>query len=467
MKFHSIEIDAFGALSGTVFDGLNDGLSVIYGPNGTGKTTLLHFLRGLFCGYAGARKLGLLPASGGDPGGGSVELDWQGDVRRFGRTTVQRTTNPEVDNTLRITSVRDGRQATNSNVASDHLPTAQIPLLYTVGHAEVHAVDKLVRMALADGIDLVTHKLVTRREDSDRSNVAASNLHSQPSEPIDSNRDRIAELREQRRQIRAERQQLKSELEERCRLVTEERGTRKAEERLHWRQRVDWLHAELQAAECDLRESEELAWRRDRRQRLVPRKSAPLLRLRRVPSTSHVEVSHRDEFEDIDRRVAEARLQLETIANARLEVNLRAARIAGTPELPTDELLSKLRASLSAMEDALLELQEDAEQFNTSPARHQSDCGEWCSTASKAVEDARRRLYGTCESVSQFELEHLRTQLEAETARLNDEEQTLLRRLQSLEEQRRQLIARTGHLDRKSTRLNSSHTDITRMPSSA
>ncbi len=465
MKFHRIEIDAFGALSGTDIDGLASGANVIYGPNGAGKTTLLHFLRGLFCGYAGARKLGLLPASGvaadgaanGGPGGGSVDLTWRGGRCRFARGA-----DADAESTLRPAVVRSDGRATDSSstsapsLTSDDLPTDLIPLLYTVGHADGNDVDKLVQRAFEDGIGLVTNGSVARDGASrgaapGRATAAAPDAERQSAAHVGPQRiapdhGRVAEIRERRRRIRTELQQLRNELEERCRLVTEEHRATRANERLHGRGRVDWFHAELQAAESDLREVEDRLWRQDHPQRPVARTIAPLLRLRRVPSTSHVEVAHQKELEEIDRQVADARSQLESIAKSRLDVNLRMARIAGTPTLPMDEFLKKLRASLSVMEDALLELQEDAERFNTSRTRHQPLAGEWPSMVKRTAEDVRRQLYGTCESVSQFERQHLQAQWELEAVRLDQDEQAQLRQLAELEEQRQQLVARTGHL---------------------
>ncbi|MGD9854974.1 MAG: DUF4332 domain-containing protein [Planctomycetaceae bacterium] len=434
MRFDSIDIDAFGALRGMRIERLGGRLNVIYGPNGAGKTTLLQFLRGLFCGFAGARKLGLLPVSGGEPAGGSVEGHWDKDTCRF-----RRQANAVADNPLRITLVRNGLPSTDPGMTADRLPTAQIPLLFTVGYAEAHAVDKLVRMAIADGIDLVTGDGASGRP------AAASQYDRDQAELARSVRDRIARLSEQRRSLLAEWQQLRTQYDERTRIIREQHRERQADESRRWRQRVDWLHAELQAAESDLREAEELAWRRDDRHRLSPRKQAPLLRLRRAPATDHIEVSHREELTVIDQRVAEARCQLGNIARERLDVNLRAARIAGSPELPTGDFLDRLRKSLSAIEDELLELQDDADRLDAAHGRREYVCGAWSSAARTVVDDVRRRLYGTCECISLFELQHLQSQLDKEAACLDRHEQSLRVELQSLEEQRQRLSAGMGH----------------------
>ena len=47
MEIEGWAIDAFGALSDAEHRGVNSGLSVIYGPNEAGKSTLRHFVLGV------------------------------------------------------------------------------------------------------------------------------------------------------------------------------------------------------------------------------------------------------------------------------------------------------------------------------------------------------------------------------------------------------------------------------------
>ena len=51
MKVRDIQIDGFGVWSGLSVDSLPDGMTVFYGPNEAGKTTLLRFIRGVLYGY--------------------------------------------------------------------------------------------------------------------------------------------------------------------------------------------------------------------------------------------------------------------------------------------------------------------------------------------------------------------------------------------------------------------------------
>ena len=50
MNVSSIHIDGFGTLSDLALENLGPGLTAIYGRNGSGKTTIIQFLRGVMLG---------------------------------------------------------------------------------------------------------------------------------------------------------------------------------------------------------------------------------------------------------------------------------------------------------------------------------------------------------------------------------------------------------------------------------
>lgn len=70
MKIKDAQIDGFGVWTGLSVDGLPDTMTVFYGPNEAGKTTLMHFLRTMFYGFTAERRQRYLPpVHGGKPGG--------------------------------------------------------------------------------------------------------------------------------------------------------------------------------------------------------------------------------------------------------------------------------------------------------------------------------------------------------------------------------------------------------------
>lgn len=73
MKIHGLEVDRFGVWSGLKLPELDDRLTVVYGPNEAGKTTLLEFVRSVFYGFSPERRA-YLPAPGEGPGGGLLDV---------------------------------------------------------------------------------------------------------------------------------------------------------------------------------------------------------------------------------------------------------------------------------------------------------------------------------------------------------------------------------------------------------
>ncbi len=70
MKIKDIQIDGFGVWSGLTVHSMPDTMTVFYGPNEAGKTTLMQFLRTMFYGFTPERRQRYMPAVyGGKPGG--------------------------------------------------------------------------------------------------------------------------------------------------------------------------------------------------------------------------------------------------------------------------------------------------------------------------------------------------------------------------------------------------------------
>lgn len=70
MKIKDIQIDGFGVWSGLSVHSMSDEMTVFYGPNEAGKTTLMQFLRTMFYGFTPDRRSRYLPpVYPGKPGG--------------------------------------------------------------------------------------------------------------------------------------------------------------------------------------------------------------------------------------------------------------------------------------------------------------------------------------------------------------------------------------------------------------
>ena len=70
MKIKDVQIDGFGVWSGLHVDSMPEVMTVFYGPNEAGKTTLMQFLRTMFYGFTADRRNRYMPPiHGGRPGG--------------------------------------------------------------------------------------------------------------------------------------------------------------------------------------------------------------------------------------------------------------------------------------------------------------------------------------------------------------------------------------------------------------
>ncbi|MCA9162991.1 MAG: AAA family ATPase, partial [Planctomycetales bacterium] len=70
MKITDVQIDGFGVWSGLAIEDLSQEVTVFYGPNEAGKTTLMQFMRTVLYGLSDERRTRYLPpVYGGAPGG--------------------------------------------------------------------------------------------------------------------------------------------------------------------------------------------------------------------------------------------------------------------------------------------------------------------------------------------------------------------------------------------------------------
>src|SRR3954463_9188404 len=70
MRIKDIQVDGFGVWNNLKLDELPPGVSVLYGPNEAGKTTLMQFVRTVLYGFSPLRRTRYLPpVHGGKPGG--------------------------------------------------------------------------------------------------------------------------------------------------------------------------------------------------------------------------------------------------------------------------------------------------------------------------------------------------------------------------------------------------------------
>jgi uncharacterized protein YhaN len=90
MRVKDIQIDGFGVWTGLSVDSLPDGMTLFYGPNEAGKTTLMQFMRAMLYGFTRERREKYLPPLHGGTPGGAIRVTGPGggyEIRRHSLLT--------------------------------------------------------------------------------------------------------------------------------------------------------------------------------------------------------------------------------------------------------------------------------------------------------------------------------------------------------------------------------------------
>ncbi|MEM6778640.1 MAG: AAA family ATPase [Planctomycetota bacterium] len=90
MKIKDIQIDGFGVWTGLSVDSLPEGMTLFYGPNEAGKTTLMQFVRAMLYGFTPERRTRYLPPVHGGSPGGAISVTGPGggyEIRRHSQLT--------------------------------------------------------------------------------------------------------------------------------------------------------------------------------------------------------------------------------------------------------------------------------------------------------------------------------------------------------------------------------------------
>lgn len=90
MKVKDIQVDGFGVWSGLSVDSVPESMTLFYGPNEAGKTTLMQFLRTMFYGFTAERRGRYLPPVYGGTPGGAMRVTGPGggyEIRRHAQLT--------------------------------------------------------------------------------------------------------------------------------------------------------------------------------------------------------------------------------------------------------------------------------------------------------------------------------------------------------------------------------------------
>lgn len=209
MNITDLAIDGFGNWNDLRLEVVPDGLSVYYGPNETGKTTLMQFVRTIFYGLSPDRRQRYYPPVHGGRTGGSLAIS-----TAQGRFVLSRMLHPEdgPQSLGRLTvTTPDGARQPERLVSSllGHVDEPTFNHVFGVGMNELQELGLLGDTAAADllyklaaGIDRVSLVDVIGDLDASRQRLVFTGAGAQPS--------LIPQLVAQRDQLRATIQQMAS-----------------------------------------------------------------------------------------------------------------------------------------------------------------------------------------------------------------------------------------------------------------
>ncbi len=107
MKISDLQVDGFGIWKGLTVDSLSDEMTIFYGHNEAGKTTLMHFIRSLLFGFSPDRLARYVPPMYGGLAGGSMSV-----MGTQGAFELQRHVDPnhpgDAVGDLSVTHTKDG-----------------------------------------------------------------------------------------------------------------------------------------------------------------------------------------------------------------------------------------------------------------------------------------------------------------------------------------------------------------------
>ena len=143
MRFVDICVDQFGVLNDTQLRDLSPGMTVVYGGNGSGKTTIVNFLRGLLYGYTKDHE-DFQPND--HSFGGSVSLQSHGRACRLARERRH-----GISSDLSVMDPGTGVTLPAKNVAlPEWINETVYREVFSVGYQEASRFDLLTRLCLAD-----------------------------------------------------------------------------------------------------------------------------------------------------------------------------------------------------------------------------------------------------------------------------------------------------------------------------
>ncbi len=299
MRITDVQIDGFGTWSDLKLDHVSDNLTVLYGPNEAGKTTLLEFVRSAFYGFSPQRRSRYLPPVNGGRAGGSV-----GVVGAGGQFTVKRTPSSGLssDDLGRIEVLSSNGSRQGQHVLGTLLSGVDEAIfnnVFAVGLRELQELGTLddteaaaQLYSLTSGLDRVSLVDVMHQLEANRNRILAA----------DGSQSKLGELVEQRDKLQTEIRELAAGGQRWGQLAAQQ--NRQRDEVASLEESIERMEREGRAVEVAMQICED--WRkrvtvRQRLDKLGPPIELPERAVERLEELNEQIARHREEIEQIKR----------------------------------------------------------------------------------------------------------------------------------------------------------------------
>lgn len=424
MYISSLKMERFGVWADLKLSGFTEGLNVIYGPNGSGKTTVVRFLGAMLYGFGDEVRRRFLPADA--HAGGALTV--QGS---FGRRTILRHDDGAAHDRLIVEN--SDAAVGGMHRLQDLLGGVRQDVFERMFQVEFQGdldIDKLVQTALAEGFDLLGS-----HAESDRVAEVQDRLQSKRQALAGITTAEIAfdELVRRRRGLQQEAESLQTSLQDR---------------RASWERRLGQLDANLADLEEQVESLEEelrtVNAQIDTRQTDRQGREAALRDARQ--RQQQLETQRRQGMHEIDAQLERWRGVLQDLEDRSRGLRDRAGVLPGV-DLRLD---ADPRRTLRRLEDGLDRLQKSVAEL--APAEPGScQCASVRSTLYPALNSLREDVYRLCNELSDWEVRSQQREHQGEFSQLQRCEAELRSAMAGLALQRQTLLAElaaTGDAER-------------------
>ena len=360
MKVRDIQIDGFGVWSGLSVDSLPDGMTVFYGPNEAGKTTLMQFLRTMLYGFTAERRQRYLPPVHPGKPGGAMRVSGPGGGYEIARRATLN--DPSIIGQLTVTSsdgVTQGQHRLTSLLGS--VDESIFTNVFAIGLRELQELSTLDDTAAADelyklssGLDRVSLVDVMRQLKTARGQIVSNTADAG-----------------QMSTMLARREKLRDELEQHT--VRGRRWGELAAHRKNQQTEIDELRArgeqwelEARAVETALQVREPWLLRDNTRNRLKALNARVDLPENAV-----------DKLREIQEQIEDKRRQIQSVKDERKRIRQRAG------EMPVSKGILSLAGKIEAAGEQgpwIISLQKQIQRLEA----------DYATTQGQLVEDAKR-----------------------------------------------------------------------------